>query len=177
MQDDEIPACRICFEPDDLIQPCNCSGSTANVHKKCLIKWLKVSQRRDCEICHYKYIIIVKEPKQEYFFAPTKNMDNLILCIGIFLMIPITPITYFLNLTLTDVYFTSNVIWVLATLCVLRRVFILQTVTFWKLCLTIGSVLVSWQNGFWEPVMFDLAITFLCFLSFCACKRKNTATI
>ena len=45
--------CRICLDEGDLIQPCNCTGTTAYVHEECLMKWLNISDRRDCEICKF----------------------------------------------------------------------------------------------------------------------------
>lgn len=51
-------ACRICYEPDSvksnplLKNVCECTGSAQYIHKECLEKWIKISQRPDCEICH-----------------------------------------------------------------------------------------------------------------------------
>jgi len=47
--------CRICLEGGDLISPCKCSGTAAYVHEECLVKWINVSGRTDCEICKYEY--------------------------------------------------------------------------------------------------------------------------
>ena len=44
--------CRICYEDGDLISPCACAGTMAHVHKECLEKWIAVSQRSTCELCH-----------------------------------------------------------------------------------------------------------------------------
>ena len=68
--------CRYCMiseeKPTDLIDPCKCGGSMKYVHQKCLIDWIKNSNKPStyqylnnkviyllkCEICHYdmKYI-------------------------------------------------------------------------------------------------------------------------
>lgn len=49
-------ACRICLEDTGvLISPCGCKGSTANVHEKCLKKWVKESESDTCEICQEEY--------------------------------------------------------------------------------------------------------------------------
>ena len=48
--------CRICTEPvDHEIKFCKCSGYVAIVHKECLLKWLSMSNKDHCEICHYKF--------------------------------------------------------------------------------------------------------------------------
>ena len=49
-------ACRICLEEDGvLIQPCDCKGSTASVHRECLERWVKESNSEVCEICTGEY--------------------------------------------------------------------------------------------------------------------------
>ena len=171
---DEEATCRICLEPNgDMIQPCDCRGSTENVHKDCLVKWLKISQRRDCEICHFKYIILVKEPKKYFLFAHDTNMDNLVLFVGICLMVPITPLSFYIGLSIIDAYFTSNVLWVISTLSVMRRVRILPTVTFWKFCLSLGGTIASWQSGFWDFIFFDYGLCVIFFLATCACNKNR----
>ena len=47
-------SCRICHEEDNLIAPCSCSGSIKYTHRKCLLQWVKSSNRLDCEICRTK---------------------------------------------------------------------------------------------------------------------------
>ena len=44
--------CRICYEDGDMISPCACTGTMAHVHKECLEKWIAVSHRSTCELCH-----------------------------------------------------------------------------------------------------------------------------
>ena len=54
-------SCRICFEGGDetpLIEPCNCTGSVAHIHKHCLFRWLNTKNETfpTCELCktHYR---------------------------------------------------------------------------------------------------------------------------
>ncbi len=35
-----------------MISPCACTGTMAHVHKECLEKWIAVSHRSTCELCH-----------------------------------------------------------------------------------------------------------------------------
>jgi len=58
-----MEACRICYEPDNLISVCNCTGTTKYVHEECIIKWRRISKRNTCEICLSPYSIKDKTPK------------------------------------------------------------------------------------------------------------------
>ena len=49
--------CRICLEPCDEKTTCACIGF---VHAECQQKWMRISKREDCEICHtpfYSYVV------------------------------------------------------------------------------------------------------------------------
>lgn len=54
-----MSTCRICFEEESLddkfVRPCKCKGDVANIHEKCLQKWIDSSNRSECEICHHEY--------------------------------------------------------------------------------------------------------------------------
>ncbi|EEB11481.1 membrane-associated RING finger protein, putative [Pediculus humanus corporis] len=56
---EQIPFCRICQSSssplNQLISPCNCKGTLAYVHFKCLERWLNCSSRISCELCHFQY--------------------------------------------------------------------------------------------------------------------------
>jgi hypothetical protein len=53
--------CRICHQNEsfelksDLISPCNCSGSMANVHQHCLQRWASIASTSVCDICGFNY--------------------------------------------------------------------------------------------------------------------------
>ena len=47
--------CRICLD-DGGITPCDCSGTHAYVHEKCLLKWIHTSGNKHCEICQRKFV-------------------------------------------------------------------------------------------------------------------------
>ncbi|KAI4484784.1 hypothetical protein M0804_007350 [Polistes exclamans] len=56
--------CRICHEDDsieELIDPCDCTGSLGLIHASCLEKWLTASNTDHCEICKYTYVLEKKE--------------------------------------------------------------------------------------------------------------------
>ena len=66
------PSCRYCFEEsDELISPCNCSGTNKYVHKECLAKWqynsilaqsthpkYQTNIEEICNVCNSKFNII-----------------------------------------------------------------------------------------------------------------------
>ena len=45
--------CRICHdnEGQDLISPCHCAGTSKWVHESCIIKWIRHTKTKQCEIC------------------------------------------------------------------------------------------------------------------------------
>lgn len=50
--------CRICHEGDcveDLISPCDCTGSMSVVHICCIEKWLSTSNSDRCEVCKCRF--------------------------------------------------------------------------------------------------------------------------
>ena len=54
LEDDKL--CKICYRSGKcLVSPCNCEGSIKYIHKHCLLKWMKISQSKKCEICMSKY--------------------------------------------------------------------------------------------------------------------------
>ncbi|XP_061737238.1 uncharacterized protein LOC133539146 isoform X2 [Nerophis ophidion] len=62
--DSEMEVCRICHcegeEECPLIMPCLCTGSLSFVHHACLYQWIKSSDTRCCELCHYHFIMDTK---------------------------------------------------------------------------------------------------------------------
>ena len=66
-----IKECRICYEDETetellFIQPCQCKGSSANVHAECLDKWRQTNCGRlpfiQCQECHTYYNIGYEYP-------------------------------------------------------------------------------------------------------------------
>jgi len=46
-----MKTCRICYEPGNLEDICECRGSLQFVHRECIHHWIEVSNRRTCELC------------------------------------------------------------------------------------------------------------------------------
>lgn len=58
-------ACRICLEEGGE-RYCKCSGTSAHAHEACLLKWISVSKRDECEICKHPF-----EFETSCAFSPT----------------------------------------------------------------------------------------------------------
>lgn len=76
--------CRICLDNgmNPLMQPCKCIGTTKFVHEICLKEWIITKYTNidgaQCEICQYKYTIIVEQTsKCSLKNALPKNISNL----------------------------------------------------------------------------------------------------
>lgn len=76
--------CRVCHcesEPDKpLFYPCSCAGSIKYVHEDCLVEWLKVSDKKNCELCgdifHFKGIYADGAPKRLSIFELLMGMSS-----------------------------------------------------------------------------------------------------
>ncbi len=56
----ENPMCRICHDSgaqEELLSPCECSGTLATIHRRCLEHWLSASGTSFCELCHYQFTV------------------------------------------------------------------------------------------------------------------------
>ncbi|RXM96455.1 E3 ubiquitin-protein ligase MARCH3 [Acipenser ruthenus] len=54
------PMCRICHEgssQEDLLSPCECTGTLGTIHQSCLEHWLSASNTSFCELCHFKFAV------------------------------------------------------------------------------------------------------------------------
>jgi len=48
-------ACRICYEPGNVVRVCACKGSVEWVHLACIQQWIDASHRHKCELCGQLY--------------------------------------------------------------------------------------------------------------------------
>lgn len=95
--------CRICHcdisEYDvtsAMISPCLCAGSMKYVHQACLQKWLKNSDKKSCELCHFDYKMTTKLkpfPKWERL-QMTRVEKRKIICSVTFHVIAITCVIW-----------------------------------------------------------------------------------
>lgn len=47
--------CRICLEDGNTTSVCGCKGTQGKVHIKCVQKWIEISGKTECELCHQQY--------------------------------------------------------------------------------------------------------------------------
>jgi E3 ubiquitin-protein ligase DOA10 len=101
---DEKASCRFCFvdeNPDDLIVPCKCIGSSRVVHRACLDNWRStdVSGKnfKTCNVCHFDYIL-EKDP----ILDDTKRLTSFVYqtCVDLFFWLFITIAVVFTGIVL-----------------------------------------------------------------------------
>ena len=98
--------CRICLENDDpnnMIYPCKCSGTSKYVHRECLNEWIALSQnieaKKRCFECNYEYRISENTYLPSFFSKFCKFLSNN-LCL--FLIFNFSIISLFSQLLLLD---------------------------------------------------------------------------
>ncbi|XP_012672680.2 E3 ubiquitin-protein ligase MARCHF3 [Clupea harengus] len=90
------PFCRICHEGgsvEELLSPCECSGSLAMVHRGCLEHWLTASNTSRCELCHFQFALErLPKPLTEWFATPSMQHQRRTLCGDAICFLFITPL-------------------------------------------------------------------------------------
>lgn len=169
---EEKPTCRICFEPGELIQPCNCK--TSFIHEECLLKWLNTSRRTNCEICLFEYNIKFKKlPKPPVLlFSDDPVFNRNITILGLFGLFPIPPFAFYLGSDALDIYYAINIIFIVLVFAYIRYVKIFQTLGFWKLCLTAGFTIVAVETDRYDHILFDYGIAAIFILVSCFCDNR-----
>ena len=137
--------CRICLEPGGKTF-CKCSGTAGHVHEKCLVKWLNVSNRKECEICkhtfEYKYTTSCSPTcklTEEDIMLSTDPHGN---CFVILFSFVIAIGIFFVNL-LTAMYlvgFVASHIVLFAIVCVFRKeMYVFNSMLFMQWVSTMGQ--------------------------------------
>ena len=169
---EEQPTCRICLEPGELIQPCNCK--TSYVHEECLLKWLNTSRRTNCEICLFEYNIkFEKVPKPPVLlFSDDPIFNRNIACLGVFGLMPIAPFAYYMGFNPLDIYYGINIIFLCLVFGYVRYVKIFPTLAYWKTSLTTGFTVVAVETGRYDHFFFDYGVSVLFALAACLCRNR-----
>ena len=137
-----------------MIKPCLCKGTTAFVHKECLLKWLDVSNSKKCEICHfefrYKQNVHVSCPHSDGIFArdvPTRRMITVLGIVFCFF-------TQIVGMVFPDMLFAAYVCTNITLFCfvVLSQCFcndfhIIETVAYWKWCTFFSLLCLTFMFG------------------------------
>jgi hypothetical protein len=156
--------CRICLEDGNTIQPCNCCGSTAHVHRECLEKWLVTSGRTDCEICHFEYECEEKKVNvccPQWHFGYTQEAVATVMCAGIVghLFIMYTAINW--GSTTEDMFISANIMQGVTLLLLHPHIFPRQVGVFWKCCSSTILLIASIIQKEWTFFAFESIATFL----------------
>nr|XP_054923094.1 E3 ubiquitin-protein ligase MARCHF2-like [Dermacentor andersoni] len=75
--------CRICLRgeactDDPLLEPCACRGPSGFAHKGCLERWLRDRDTDQCDVCHRRFMVLLKmAPLLDFFTDPSHRVDVL----------------------------------------------------------------------------------------------------
>ncbi len=151
--------CRICLESGDLISPCLCTGTSAFVHEECLLKWLNISGRTDCEICKYNY---ETEEVEEYKCKPCPTWY----CGGaysltwlVLFVIGVPAFAFSGSFTTGHTFFACNALLWLVLLLNKDEDHLMEQSVLWKIGLCMGEFIVAYYEGHW--LYFEIDMTLL----------------
>ncbi|XP_040914183.1 E3 ubiquitin-protein ligase MARCHF3-like [Toxotes jaculatrix] len=92
----EDTVCRICHDSggqEELLSPCECSGTLATIHRSCLEHWLSASGTSVCELCHYQFTVHRKSrPLFEWMQNPGLRQEKHTLFGDMVCFLLITPL-------------------------------------------------------------------------------------
>ncbi|XP_069633058.1 E3 ubiquitin-protein ligase MARCHF3 isoform X2 [Haliaeetus albicilla] len=90
------PICRICHEgssQEDLLSPCECTGTLGTIHRSCLEHWLSSSNTSYCELCHFRFAVERKpRPLVEWLRNPGPQHEKRTLFGDMVCFLFITPL-------------------------------------------------------------------------------------
>ncbi|XP_067171673.1 E3 ubiquitin-protein ligase MARCHF3 isoform X2 [Apteryx mantelli] len=90
------PMCRICHEgssQEDLLSPCECTGTLGTIHRSCLEHWLSSSNTSYCELCHFRFAVERKpRPLVEWLRNPGPQHEKRTLFGDMVCFLFITPL-------------------------------------------------------------------------------------
>ena len=156
--------CRICLEEGDLIQPCNCSGTAAYVHKECLVKWLNTSGRTDCEICKYTYELLEVEEEVETSYTQWRltdedNTASAVVASGLIGHLLVIFYTAYWGMTTKDMFCYCNAMHVCMVGILYSIIRPREVLVFFKCCSFFCLLISSIVHGEWTFFMFEAIIT------------------
>ena len=155
--------CRICLDEGDLIQPCDCTGTTAYVHEECLLKWLAVSDRKDCEICKFEYEIVEVIEKKKVcckskLFSNTPDTSAAVILIGLFGLFIIMFSTTYWGTDAETIFIYGNLFQIIMLILLYPHINIREVAFFWKCCssgcLLLSSIVSNEWDFFYCEILF-----------------------
>ncbi|XP_030625575.1 E3 ubiquitin-protein ligase MARCH3-like [Chanos chanos] len=92
----ERPICRICHDgggQEELLSPCECTGTLGTIHRSCLEHWLSASSTSYCELCHFQFSVQRKaRPLLEWVRNPGLRREKRTLFGDMVCFLLITPL-------------------------------------------------------------------------------------
>lgn len=92
----ERPMCRICHDgggQEELLSPCECTGTLGTIHRSCLEHWLSASSTSFCELCHFQFSVQRKaRPFLEWLRNPGLRQEKRTLFGDMVCFLLITPL-------------------------------------------------------------------------------------
>ena len=150
--------CRICLDEGELISPCLCTGTSAYVHEQCLLKWLNMSGRTDCEICKYEYRV---EEVEEIHCTPCPSWycgDRNTYTWFLIFIIGIPCITFSGDYGAEYTFFMCNALLWLMLLLYREDEHLLENSLLWKVGLCMGQLLVAYDYNFFFFFEIDMLV-------------------
>lgn len=156
--------CRICLEDGNLIQPCNCSGTAAYVHEECLVKWLQISERSDCEICKFEYSFSEVEERVNIrcpicYVSEKPDIALIVFLIGVVGFFISVFFSTFWGYNMEDMFLYINILQMVLIALFHEQVNQRETFLFWKCCSTMGLILVSLMYDTWYFTFVEAVVT------------------
>ncbi len=145
--------CRICLEEGGHTF-CKCSGTSAYVHEECLLKWLNISNRRECEICKHPFTFKEIQVCAPTYIPDVKDValadDKMVGCCIVVFSIGITVGVFVVNL-FTSLYvagfITSHVLILAVVLFFYKDVYPFNALAFMQWISTIGQGTFAFDAG------------------------------
>ena len=145
--------CRICLEEGGHTF-CKCSGTSAHVHEECLVKWLNISNRRECEICTHPFTLKYTQACAPTCIPDVKDFalaeDNMVGCSIVLFSIGITVGVFVVNL-FTSLYvagfITSHCLILAIILFFYKDVYPFNALAFMQWISTIGQGTFAFDTG------------------------------
>lgn len=159
--------CRICLEESNLIQPCNCRGTSAFVHEKCLLTWLNTANRTSCEICKFEYDIEEVEEQSKvccpkYRFSDKEDFETVIvvLVLGLFSNFVIMFLTTFFKWSAESMFVYGNIAQAFMIFMMKPIIRPLEVFLFWKVCSSSCLIIISSLTNDWTCALYECVATF-----------------
>ena len=157
-----MKTCRICLEEEgEMIQPCLCKGTSADVHAECLHRWLMVSGKRECEICNAPYEM---EDVVEFKWKlnPSCSVsDSSSTIVYLYCMLKFLTQTFALLSGYDPVFilFTSNAADVFLLYLLQEYIHAMPSWLIWKVASTLSFLVSNVMADTWLYVFYETSIT------------------